>query len=77
MSRSNVESSTPEERAIFAEAYSKRYQGKNGQSMVEKGICTNEDIEKIVQAWKTFGAPETVDGYWHILNNEIICRKRV
>ncbi|MFE1171126.1 class I SAM-dependent methyltransferase [Streptomyces sp. NPDC058773] len=64
---------TPEERSWWSELWADRTVSSSyAQIAVAGGHATPEQLQRIAQAWRTWGAEE--DGWFGILHGEILCR---
>ncbi|GFE21005.1 class I SAM-dependent methyltransferase [Streptomyces nigrescens] len=64
---------TPEERSWWSELWADRTVSSSyAQIAVDGGHATAEQLHRIAQAWRTWGADE--DGWFGVLHGEILCR---
>ncbi len=64
---------TPEERAYWGESRAQRVLDPGyASSAIEGGFATQEDLERLSQAWKEWAANE--DAWFAILHGEMLCR---
>ncbi|KAJ7157232.1 S-adenosyl-L-methionine-dependent methyltransferase [Mycena filopes] len=68
--------STPEEIAWWTSTWAERVLSSEfASTALERGFATQEDLDAMSQAWKTWGAQP--DAWFGILHGEILCRKVV
>ncbi|KAL8833299.1 MAG: hypothetical protein Q9170_004358 [Blastenia crenularia] len=64
---------TPEERAWWSSVWSERILHSSwAKSVLEGGHATALDLERLAEAWRTWGASE--DGWYGIMHGEVLCR---
>ncbi|GEB52635.1 MULTISPECIES: methyltransferase domain-containing protein [Streptomyces] len=65
--------STPQERAWWSGLWAERtVASAYAELAVGKGLATREDLERIAEAWRAWGAHE--DGWFGVLHGELLCR---
>ena len=65
--------SSPEERAYWGGTLAERASSSVAKTAIEGGFATQEEIDKMVEAWKEFSEDES--GWHALLHGEIICAK--
>lgn len=65
--------STPQERAWWSGLWAERtVASAYAELAVGKGLATREDLERIAEAWRAWGAHK--DGWFGVLHGELLCR---
>ncbi|KAI4141907.1 MAG: hypothetical protein L6R39_005138 [Caloplaca ligustica] len=66
---------TPEERAWWSGSWSDRILHSTwAKNVVESRHASQEDLNRLAEAWRTWGANE--DGWYGIMHGEVLCRVR-
>ncbi|KAL9028254.1 MAG: hypothetical protein Q9196_003352 [Gyalolechia fulgens] len=66
---------TPEERDWWSNVWSDRIlHSPWAKSVLEGGHATQSDLDRLAEAWRTWGATE--DGWYGIMHGEVLCRIR-
>ncbi|MDJ1132688.1 methyltransferase domain-containing protein [Streptomyces iconiensis] len=64
---------TPEERAWWSGLWADRTVSSDYAGIaVRGGLATREDLERVAEAWRTWGAHE--DGWFTVVHGEVLCR---
>lgn len=65
--------STPEERAWWSDLWAERtLKSDFPKTAKEKGLATDEDLERAAEAWRAWGREE--DGWFALFHGELLCR---